>query len=531
MTSDKLKAAIVSLGAPLVLLILWVSFVVVSGSFDADPDYAYLLNGLNILHLQSPGHADHPGTPVQILGGAVIGAIWLVRWIALGQVPLDEDVLRQPEFYLTCVNAVLAMLATAALAFFGRQIRLWTGSFAAALVGQISLLLSLPVLISLPRVTPEPLLISLTILLAALLAPAISQPGFPWQQIRHPIMVGATLGACVATKITAAPLIFTVALLRGLKMQIVAVATMAAIAILLTLPVRRLYGSFLQWILALAIHSGNYGGDAVGLPSLSELLDHLKLLFESFPGAFVSVAICGIMLLWRQRREDPERGPGVRFFVVCALIISIQLIVVAKHYSPRYAMPAAAVAALANAGAVYVAATSQGALRLGFAAVMTSLVGLGTWQAGHSVLDWYGTSYAISREDQSLMAKAATSGCTFIPYYGASLKEFSLFFGNRLARGLYARRLASIYPDFLSYNGKQFEDFIDVLDPVEAERRLSAKKCVYIFGSPIERFASFGIAPSDMVSIARSRGEPGEALAIYQLSTRIIGQLKLETPR
>lgn len=531
MMSDKSKAAIVSLVVPLVMLIVSISFVVANGSFDADPDYAYLLNGLNILHFQSPGHADHPGTPLQILGGAVVGVIWLVRWIAQGQVPLDDDVLRHPETYLTCINAVLALLTAAALAFFGRQLRLWTGSFAAAIVGQITLLLSLPVLISLPRVAPEPLLISLTIFLAGLLAPAISQPSFPWQRLRYPLLIGATLGACIATKVTAAPLILTVALLRGVRMQVAALMAAALISIVLTLPVAASYGPLLRWVLALATHSGNYGEGSVGLPSLSEFFGHLKLLFESFPDAFVGVAICAAMLLWHQNNANPDCRPRVRFFVVCALLISIQLITVAKHYALRYAVPVVAIIALANAGAVYVAAASQGARRVGFAVVVFVLLGLGTWHAVGAASDWYGTSYAIAKEKQSLMAKAASGGCMFVPYYGASPREFNLYFGNRLAKGLYTRHLAAIYPDFLTYDGKQFENFVGILVPAEAVQRLSAKQCVYIFGSPIERFADFGIPASELITVARSQGDLGEALAIYQLSPKIVGQLKPEGPR
>ena len=67
MTSDQSKNAIVSLAVPLVMLILSISFVFAEGSFDADPDYGYLLNGLNILHFHSPGHIDHPGTPLHVL--------------------------------------------------------------------------------------------------------------------------------------------------------------------------------------------------------------------------------------------------------------------------------------------------------------------------------------------------------------------------------------------------------------------------------------------------------------------------------
>jgi hypothetical protein len=530
MTSDTLKTAIVSLGAPLIILILTVSFVVLNGDFEADPDYAYLLNGLNILHFQSPGHADHPGTPVQLLGGIVIGVIWLARWVTFGQVALDDDVLRHPELYLTGINAVLMLLTTVAMGFFGRQVRRWTGSFAAAIVGQVTLLVSVPVLISLPHVTPEPLLISLTIFLAGLLAPAISQPTFPWRRVGYPLLIGGTLGACIATKMTAAPLIVTVALLRGVKMQAIALAAAVVGSIVLTLPVARLYGSILSWTVALVIHSGTYGGGPAGLPALSVLFENMKLMFESFPEPFVGVAICAVMALWHQNAAKPNRHRHVRFFAVCAILISVQLITVAKHYSLRYAVPIAAIVALANAGAVCMAAAWPGPRRIGFAVVISVLLCLEIWHAASAASDWYGTSNAMFKEKQSLIAKAASTGCLLVPHYGASTQQFNLYFGDRLARGLYTRRLAALYPEFVTFNGKQFEAFGEMLDPAQAEQRLSGQ-CVYLVGSPVERFIGFAIPSSELTLVARSQGGLGDALVIYQVSPKVFGQLRSETPR
>jgi hypothetical protein len=194
-------------------------------------------------------------------------------------------------------------------------------------------------------------------------------------------------------------------------------------------------------------------------------------------------------------------------------------------------VPAAAIAALANAGAAYVAVASQGAWRAGFAVVMSGLLGLGAWHTGHAVSEWYGPSYAIAKEREALMAKAEISGCLLTPYYDATSTEFSLYFGKQLAKGIYARQLTQLYPEFLTYNGTRFADFVDVLDPVQAEQRLSAKKCVYIFGSPVARFTGFGIPPSELMPIAQSQGGLGEALAIYQLSPKITGQSKPEAPQ
>ena len=44
-------------------------------SFNLDPDYYYLLNGLRIVEGLAPTDVSHPGTPVQMLIAAVIKAL------------------------------------------------------------------------------------------------------------------------------------------------------------------------------------------------------------------------------------------------------------------------------------------------------------------------------------------------------------------------------------------------------------------------------------------------------------------------
>jgi hypothetical protein len=51
------------------VLFVGVCFRIIQGDFLNDPDYAYLLNGLNILRLHGPAQIDHPGTTVQLIAG------------------------------------------------------------------------------------------------------------------------------------------------------------------------------------------------------------------------------------------------------------------------------------------------------------------------------------------------------------------------------------------------------------------------------------------------------------------------------
>src|ERR1700691_5195368 len=137
------------------------------GSFDGDPDYAYLLNALNVLYLHAPRLDSHPGTPVTMISAVIMGVLWLGRlsWTGL---TAERDVLLHPETYLYCISFVFAVLSAGAIYFFGWRLRWVTGSITVAIVGQLSFLLSMHrVTIGLQHADPESLLIGLTILLAA----------------------------------------------------------------------------------------------------------------------------------------------------------------------------------------------------------------------------------------------------------------------------------------------------------------------------------------------------------------------------
>src|SRR6516225_9156134 len=80
-----------------------------------DPDYNYLLNSLSVLYLRTPGHTDHPGTTLQILGAAIL----LLKWLGISLVghrqTLADSVLAHPEEYLRTINVVLNVLIAATL--------------------------------------------------------------------------------------------------------------------------------------------------------------------------------------------------------------------------------------------------------------------------------------------------------------------------------------------------------------------------------------------------------------------------------
>ncbi|MEO5569462.1 MAG: hypothetical protein ABIT08_05770, partial [Bacteroidia bacterium] len=62
----------------------------------SDPTYDYLFNGLNLARGHLDGHADHPGTPLQIYSGITIKFFHLFS----NEDDIIKDVILRPEWYL-----------------------------------------------------------------------------------------------------------------------------------------------------------------------------------------------------------------------------------------------------------------------------------------------------------------------------------------------------------------------------------------------------------------------------------------------
>ena len=118
----KLKAILTGL----TLLILPLAFVLATSYLkeargpywlgtNSDPDFMYLGGALSLSKLSSPAFADHPGTPVISLGALVIITAQAVQQKA----DLQEDVLKNPEFYLDIIYYTLLVLCAAMLVVAG----------------------------------------------------------------------------------------------------------------------------------------------------------------------------------------------------------------------------------------------------------------------------------------------------------------------------------------------------------------------------------------------------------------------------
>jgi len=503
---------------PVVLIILAFSFVRSLGGFDDDPEYAYLLNSLMILKLQLPFYFWHPGTTLHLLGAGVIALVWFARW-PFGHSGLQFDVLQHPELYLRCINAALVVAIGVACFLLGWCLRSASKSLAIGVIGQAVVLTSYPALSALSRVSPEPLLLCLSMLLVAILAPQLIAPEPRLERRPLALLAGATVAACVATKLTAIPLVFMLLLLGTVRMQIVSGIAAVITFIVLTLPIAPHYHSMMSWFANQILRNGFYGSGEVAVPSLGTIAYGVGQIATAAPELIVALAGCLIMLLC---------APTKRVFAVCAIIIAVQIAVVAKEPRARYLLPATAAVMMAVAVAAYQLMGGSSVRRMATLTACGLVLGVGVWRNTEAMTQEIRIHSVARGENRALMAQFATSGCDIIPYYNAiESTEFKLAYGDWWAGGTFGVALAEIYPEFLTYRfvTGHFETYEKQLDAIEARTRLAREKCVYLVGSPIETFDdNMGIPAAALTKVAATGRDLGlgYSLAVYQLHTDLL---------
>jgi hypothetical protein len=501
---------------PMGLILAGVVFRAMAGVFEADPDYVYLLNGLDILTLYPPGYYDHPGTTLEVIAAFVTWATWLFSPHLHNAPDIKTAVLLHPEYFLRAINLVLIAANAVAAFYMSLRIRMAAG-LGAALVAQLSILISFSVMIGLNRVTPEPLLLAASLVLAGYLAPLVLQPERFVETGAYAMGLGMLLGFILATKITALPLLAAILFLRTRKLRWAAVKAGAAAGLILTLPIAVHYPQMAKWFARLFIHTGAYGGGPKGVVSPSELWPSFVVLLGQAPEIFVMFGLYAISLpLWR--------GGFRRVMVICAVILAVSILMVLKHPGARYFMPIVGIIALANAAIVSQSLAEGGAARIGGILLMLVLaVGIGRNLLATST--WARNARENQSINQKLIAATIATGCRPIFFYGVNTPLYNLGFGEEYTVHHFSAELNRLYPDALFYDvfGHRFESFSGPLSMKDARIRLAAGRCFRLVGSPVERFNNdfgFGLPREEISLVARTPYGLGDSVAVYAWQPR-----------
>jgi hypothetical protein len=501
---------------------------------NSDPDYAYLLNSLNINQLKTPGHTDHPGTTIQVLGSIVIQITYLIQsWVNFDKLNIVEAVLKNPEFYLLTINTILLILITTILFFLGLIAFSFSQNIAFSLLLQLAPFLWTP-LIQSTRVNPEPLLFLLTqffviLLLFYLYSDVEKSPKFP-------LITGIVIGLGLATKVTFLPLGLVILLLPGWRQKGILLITSIITLFLATLPILSEYPRVVIWLTSIATHTSRYGRGDPGLVDLStlpttfwDLFGQDKIFFYLIGLSTLIFFITTFWFIWYRLKKanlQNSLNPSIFnksywLFSCILLIILVQLLLTLKHPAIHYLLPSMGLCSLLILVQIKIIEEIFSPVSKHLNAKNISLFIVGVYVVilinnAHSQISLIGqrnASYFSEIQTIRSLAKDKYSQCVHVKYYRSSDKESALKLGDDFAANQYAEALNHIYPNNVFYSlwSKKYYSFNKELNL----NPISSKNCVVFQGSPLKEI---DIIPEYLILRREMRLKPifeGQEEAIY----------------
>ena len=305
-----------------------------------DPSYVYLISSLNIAQFKSPQHVDHPGTPVQLIGAVILKSVYLLSGKSDD---ISKDVFENSEKYLKIIFLCFLIFNAAVLFFCGVFLYRITGNILLVILIQLSVFSSYTTSSELASFAPEIFLISLCVLLVSLSFGFISTNRK--KKTVYILMVSIICGIGIATKLTFIPLlIIPFLLIKGIFRKMLFLFLIVFVFLISILPAISNYEYFLNWLNGLLMHDGIYGFGNKTILNPDNFFANLFLIFQSeiiFSISFILMSVfLGVIVLRYRQHFIKELSSGyftllVSFFLASAL----QLMIVAKHYSPRYMIP------------------------------------------------------------------------------------------------------------------------------------------------------------------------------------------------
>jgi hypothetical protein len=412
-----------------------------SGVPSSDPGYYFLMNALNLAAGRPIVHIDQPGTPLQVIGAAVIDGVHDID----GRGTVADDVIRRPGVFIEMYFLSLVVLYALALGGLGYSALITLGGLDAATVVQ-----ALPILFGdysrVVPVTTECLLLSVVAALCILLLRQLRHEGpSRW---RAPLY-GALIGFGIAVKLTFAPLLLIpLCMLNRFRDVVVYAAAILASFVISTAPIWPEYPRLLEWVINLAAHQGSYGHGPGGVAAPSTWFANLADLAEQqIVLALAVVAVVTLVVRGMLSRDVPQVAWSSRERLLIGLTLgaSAQFIVTAKQPDARYLIPSVASLGL------FLWLLLERAPRLRRRIPEPALLSIAVVAA--CVLVW--SAFSLPPSNYAAMQaelNAHYRGWAVVFYAGSSSPVYALADGNRMAGAYFAPELAARYPDTYLYN-------------------------------------------------------------------------------
>jgi hypothetical protein len=323
---------------PLIAVIWGIFMLILFDPFfskSSDPEFPYLINGLNCAQLKFNwiGHIDHPGTPFQVYNGIIIRT----THITSGKGNLAQDVFARPEHYLNAISVSLFLLQAFLIYLIGqiglkRRIPYWQIAIlqAAFLFNEVLLWLF-------SRVNPDRFFMISGIIFILIYL----KHGF---ENRSPqkfaLWSGTVMALGLATKFNFLPLLLLpLLLIYTNKNRLLYAASGIVSFFIFILPIINKFGEYRRFLLSIFEHDGLYGAGESKVLNLQKMLVSTVEIIKLNPELlFLLAALIVLLFLAFFRKKDGLKS-FVYLFAGFLLIIALQIVMVSKHFKNYYLAP------------------------------------------------------------------------------------------------------------------------------------------------------------------------------------------------
>lgn len=463
--------------------------------FSGDPEYAYLLNGINIANLKSVGHTDNPGTPVQMYSAVVLRVAHFLNFSEKAE--LQKAVLSNPDYYVELERRISVIINALMMLFMGIVVYRLLKNLWLSFILQVTPFLSSNLIEhAWTKVSPEPVLIftvmALIILLVAYYCSKNKQSRwYPWA-------FGAVVGFGLATKATFIPLIIIpFILLEGWKRKWIYLAAIVPAFILFTTPAIPQYPHMAKWFLGLSTHTGTYGQGGTGIIDPLQYISALGSIVENNLAMVLVIVAAAIflflMFLKGDFRSQIKNNPEIRIILALLAAQVLGILMVAKHYhANHYLIPDNSLI-----GAVFVFSLlyfrkEDAGLKADvadkFPVIVFSLLVLGSF-LNVPYLQEADHGYVITNEEYTKVITQVEHdypGYVKAYYYPTSINPYSaLRWGSVYSRQYNLPVLQQVYPEGIFYDTRinAFQIWETTIAPEELIREYGGK--ILLIGGPM----------------------------------------------
>jgi hypothetical protein len=311
------------------ILLYWTYYLLINPSPDyqgIDPEYEYFLNSLAVFKHQPYAYVDHPGTPVEMIGSAILGATY--PWLAARPEGFVSFHLDNPQLFLGLAYGFLILTHLACLLVFFR-LAPGPGHVSQAVLG--AALASMYFAIQ-PYAFSGSVLWSHnsfsfpfgTLLLLALYGSLMREAS--GRATPTAVWIGLGLGVGILTAITiflaswAVGILITISLYFGLLKRRWMSAAGAALAFALSgimgfylavLPVINKMGGFWNWIYGILSHQSSYLAVPKNQSAIERISGNVLNLWHLLPALFIAMVIviglaAAALLLFRNQIKEQD---------------------------------------------------------------------------------------------------------------------------------------------------------------------------------------------------------------------------------